>query len=546
MKLLLAWFCLVLLAISHPRNDVDENALKAIREKIVQTNIGCTPNWNLINIASLANEMVPLPGAGKWSWKISTSNDSAQFYFNQGINLYYGFHIIEAVPSFRKAQQFDPGCAMLYWGEALALGPNINDIGYSASVDASKAADLAVQHLSSATQKEQSLIKAMQLRYSKDSATNQIKLNEQYAAAMRLVFKENEQDADIGSLFADALMLLHPWDFWYHNGSPKEWTPEIVQVLETVLKKSPLHPGANHYYIHTVEASDDPAKAMQSADRLGSLAPSLSHMVHMPSHIYVRTGKFEKGIQVNTDAIKGYDLYKTLFPAVSDKVDLYEIHNRHMQAACAINVEDYPNALKLAESCRNSIPADWLTIPGMGYYVQYIYLSPEFIMAAFGHWDEILDQPEIPDNLVYGKILQAFCKGLAYVQKGNIQQSQTHLQKMQALLADSSLSLPIGAMNAPLSGGLVAQAILEGAIAGASGDQQKSIAAYSKAVELEDAMIYNEPKDWLLPARYWLGNAYLKSGDYNKALKIFEADLQKNPGSLFAKKGQIAAKKRKS
>ena len=176
--------------------------------------IGCSPDWSGFDIGRMAENMIPLPGAGKWHWKISTKSDSAQFYFNQGINLYYGFHIVESVPSFRKAQQFDPQCAMLYWGEALALGPKINDIGYAASSAAFNAAEKAVQPFARQTAKEKLLINAMKVRYSNDSTISQSSLNELYAVAMSGVYSEFDKDADVASLIADALMLLHPWNFW--------------------------------------------------------------------------------------------------------------------------------------------------------------------------------------------------------------------------------------------------------------------------------------------------------------------------------------------
>ena len=260
--------------------------------------------------------MIPLPGTGPHKWKISTSNDSAQFYFNQGINLYYGFHIIEAMPSFKKAQLFDSSCAILYWAEALAYGPNINDLGYFASPDALLAAQKATAPAMHASPGEKALIAAMQVRYSGDSTKQRADLNQQYAAKMKAVFAAYPHDAEIGALFADALMVQHPWDLWQHNGSAQPWTPQIEKVLESVLKYAPDHPGANHYYIHTMEASPYAYKATACADRLPRLAPGMSHMVHMPSHIYIRTGAYDKGITVNDRGLAGYKKYHDFLHAV--------------------------------------------------------------------------------------------------------------------------------------------------------------------------------------------------------------------------------------
>ncbi|MBZ5856749.1 tetratricopeptide repeat protein [Flavihumibacter profundi] len=544
MKMLLLWAFIVFLAYTEPLPGIDQQALQMAIQKKSLTRISCTPDWKTLDIGKLAARITPLPGTGKWNWKITSTNDSARFYFNQGIRLYYGFHIVEAVPSFRKAQQFDPNSAILYWGEALALGPNINDIGYIASVEAYSAAQKAVAHLSTASAKEKLLIEAIQLRYSLDSSIQQSVLNEQYAAAMRGAFTQFDHDADVGAIYADALMLLHPWDFWNHDGTPKAWTPEIVGLLEKILRNEPNHPGANHYYIHTIEASANPERAINSANRLGSLAPSLSHMVHMPSHIYVRTGDYQKGIDVNTSAVQKYAQYKLLYPAVEEKADLYEIHNRHMQAACAIQLDNYSNAFKVARETRQSISPDWMDIPKLGYYIQYIYLTPEMTMLAFGHWDDLLAQPEFADRLTYARILQHFAKGVAYARKGQVKEATQRLAQMDQLLKDTLLAEPIGAMNAPKSGGLVARSILAGAIAEANGMPGDAFNVYSTAVDLEDAMIYNEPKDWLIPARRFLGEAFLKAGLIENARLVFNTDLKKNPGNLYAKNGLTACNKK--
>ena len=385
----------------------------------------------------------------------------------------------------------------------------------------------------------------MKVRYSNDSTADQSSLNELYAAAMRGVYSQFEKDADVSTLLADALMLLHPWNFWQHDGKPQSWTPELVRLLEKTLKNAPQHPGANHYYIHVVEASDDPGRAMKSADRLGDIAPSLSHLVHMPSHIYVRTGRYEKGIQVNTNALAGYNVYKRLYPEVEAKADLYDIHNRHMQAACAMNLHDYQKALKIADECRTSFTPDWLTLPVFGYYIQYIYMTPEITMTAFRKWDELLRQPEVHDSLVYAKLLQSFAKGVAAARKGDSAEAIARLKTLEKLLGDTTLAIPIGPMNAPKSGALVAHSLLQGAIAECKGDKPGAIAAYRKAVDLEDAMIYNEPKDWLLPARHWLGEALLGNSQWNEAAKVFQADLEKNPGNPYAQKGLNACKNKK-
>jgi hypothetical protein len=243
---------------------------------------------------SLALSMKPLPGWGNYNWKIASASDSARFYFNQGINMYYAFHIIESMASFKKAGTFDDKNAMIYWAQALAYGPNINDFAYATAPDALAATQKAMGLSASCTAKEKALINAMSVRYSSDTSISRKDLNQRYATEMKNVYQHFKNDADAGALYADALMLQHPWEYWEHNGNAQPWTPEIVSVLENVLKQHPSHPGANHYYIHTVEASPNPGRALASADRLGKMMPDVSHMVHMPSHIYIRTGNYEK------------------------------------------------------------------------------------------------------------------------------------------------------------------------------------------------------------------------------------------------------------
>lgn len=536
MKLLLSWVILAMIAFfTAPSMNVDSKDLTATRSRIRQTAIACAPDWSGSQITEMAESMIPLPGTGKWNWKISTKNDSAQYYFNQGIRLYYGFHLIEAVPSFRKAQQFDPNCGILYWGEALALGPNINDVGYTNAAAALSAAKMASSKKSGATALETLLIEAMQIRYSTDSSIAQSTLNEHYAAAMRGIYAQFKQEADAAVLFADALMLLHPWDFWYNDGNPKPWTPELMNLLENILDNRSDHPGANHYYIHVVEASPTPEKAMKSAKRLGRLAPGLSHMVHMPSHIYIRTGNFQNGISVNTRAVEQYKRYLERYPAVADNAALYEIHNRHMQVACAIQLNDYATAIELSNGCRASIVPEWLADPAFGYYIQYMYLSPEFARIVFRDWDGILLQPEIPVQYRYAHLLQRFAKGLAHARKNESRLAKEDLAVIETLLTTSDFRLNIGPMNPPFSTGKIARALLQGSIFEAEGDLDAAIRTYSDAVAAEDSLSYDEPRDWLLPTRQFLGEALMRKGEFENAALVFETLLKKNPGNAFAK-----------
>lgn len=509
--------------------------------------VSCSPD--LINLSFSEDEvaaMIPLPGTGSHKWQIRTQNDSAAFYFNQGMNLYYGFHIIEAIPSFKKAIQLDPDCAILHWAEALAYGPNINDLGYAASPEALAATAKAVKLMGTASNIEKLLIKAMAVRYSADTTISRTTLNQHYADAMASAYKQFPDEAEVGALYADALMLLHPWDLWFHNGNPKPWTNELVAVLEHVLKISPDHPGANHYYIHAVEASPFPGKAVASADRLGRLTPGLSHMVHMPSHIYIRTGEYKKGTSVNKEAVEQYQRYLALYPGVAANAPLYDFHNRHMQAVCSMNGSAYEAALEEAIECRNSIDTSFLSLPApLGPYVQFVYMTPEFTKIYFEKWNEILNENHHYTHS-YNSLIKQFAKGMAYANTGQISKASLALKEVERLIEDKDLALPFGPFNAPKSAAMVAMEILKGTIAGQEGKSQQALQHFRNAVTHEDALIYNEPRDWTLPARHFLGYALLRMKNYSEAEKVFREDLKQSPKNMKGEKGLSMAIARKA
>ncbi len=278
--------------------------------------LGCSPNLSAINFNDSANIIPLLEGWGKHRMPVTVTNDSAGIYFQQGINMYYGFHIIEALASFEKAVQFDKGFAMGHWGRALAYGPNINDFGYAASPEALDAVQKAIEMSGNCTPVEKALIIAMQTRYSADTTQSREYLNQQYADAMKKVHDSFPQSADAAALYADALMVQHPWDLYDRHYKPRPWTPQIVRVLEQLTEQFPDHPGAGHYYIHAIEGSEHPERGLTVANRLGEMMPGLAHLVHMPSHIYIRSGYYNKGVEVNEKAVKGYYQYLSQYPPV--------------------------------------------------------------------------------------------------------------------------------------------------------------------------------------------------------------------------------------
>jgi hypothetical protein len=502
----------------------------------------CSPDWNTLAAVLDAMDIPPMPDAGIYKWKINTSSDSAQFYFNQGINMYYGFHIIEALASFKKAARLDPENPMIWWAQALAYGPNINDVGYAASPDALAATAKAAALLAKASPMEKALIQAIQLRYSADSTQTRAKLNEDYVAAMKKAYTQYPANVDVATLYADALMLQHPWDLWQTNGTPKPWTPTIRTVLEKVILEAPNHPGANHYYIHVMEASPLAYKALPSADRLGSLTPGLSHMVHMPSHIYLRTGQFNKGVGINEQAIQRYQQYASLFPAVQENAFLYQWHNLHMQANCAMMAGRYQLAHESAMDIQEAVDTSMLSLaPPLGNGVQYIYMTPVLVNIHFGKWDSILATKAPAEGHVYARILDHFARGAAYAGKQNTPKAKEELANLEALLNEPSLAMPMGPFSPPLDGAKVAAALLQGMIARAEGKIPEAIGHFNQAVALEEAMIYNEPRDWILNPKQYLGAAYLAAKQWQNAENTFKRDLNQNVQNVWSLYGLLEA-----
>ena len=385
---------LILLAVTFPEGYTllhpSTNNIQSTLAKKKRSLISCGIDASTFD--PIANTVPLLPGWGQYRMPITAKgSDSAYIYFQQGINLYYGFHIIEALASFVKSTGFDSSFAMGYWGTALAYGPNINDDHYTESPKALAAIEKAKTLSTRLTPAEKALIDAMLTRYTNDTTQKRQELNQAYAAAMANVYKQFPKNQDIAALYADALMQQHPWDLYDRYGKPKTWTPPIVTTLEALLKINPAHPGACHYYIHAVEASDHPERALSVSDKLPGLMPGVAHTVHMPAHIYIRTGNYKRGWEVDTQAVQQYRNYLSLYPAVADNTPLYLIHNLHMQATCAAMEGRYADAMQGAIDTRQSFDSSWLSFPDfMGTYIQYIYMTPQITQLRFGIWDDII------------------------------------------------------------------------------------------------------------------------------------------------------------
>jgi tetratricopeptide (TPR) repeat protein len=516
----------LLLAFRHAER-FQQHSANTLRTKLI---IRCSPDWGELKAWMEETDIPPVPGAGSYKWKITTNNDSAQFYFNQGINMYYSFHIIEAMASFKKASRFDPSSAMTWWAQALSYGPNINDLGYAASPEALMVTKKAMDLSSSASGLEKALIDAMSVRYTADSAdVTRKKLNEAYTAKMKAVYEQFPDQPDAATLYADAMMLEHPWDLWNNDGTPKEWTPSIREVLENVLAKRPDNPGANHYYIHVMEPSPYADKALQAADRLGKLTPGLSHTVHMPSHIYLRTGNYEKGAAVNEAAVASYKRSIPLYAPVTGADFLYIIHNLHMQTNHAMLSGRSAYSTQSAKLLVKSIPGDYLFIPGaLGNTVQYVYMTPTLVDVRFGNWNNLVNAAAPPSNMIYANIIYHFGKGMALIQLSKPGEAKSELAQLQQLMKDSSLLLPLTPFSAAIDGADIAENLLIGTIALKENKFSDAIAAFEEAAVTEEGMVYNEPRDWLLNPKHYLGNAYIKAKRYREAKEILEKDLLNN------------------
>ena len=518
---------------------MSQQQVKSVANRVAY---GCSPDLTAIDFADEANRIPLLEGWGKHRMPITARNDSANIYFQQGINMYYGFHIIEALASFEKALTFDSAFAMGHWGKALAYGPNINDLGYSASPEALVAVQKAKAYSANCTPIEKALVGAMEVRYTSDTTQSREQLNQAYADAMKQVYTTYPKHSDVAALYADALMVQHPWDLYDRHYNPKPWTPQIVQVLEKLVKEFPNHPGASHYYIHAVEGSKQPEKALAVANRLGGMMPGLAHLVHMPSHIYIRSGYYNKGVEVNDAAVKGYYTYLSQYPVTANNAFLYLMHNRHMQATCAAMDGQYNAAMKYANQTRESVDSGFLNAGGyLGMYGQYMYSTPLITQIRFGKWQDILQAPELPQAWVYASALQHFAKAMAYARLQQLDKANTERQKMKDSINSAQLQEHPKAFNPGAAVVEVADKVLLGVMAEEKGDVTLAITHFREAVNLEDGMLYNEPKDWVLPVRHYLGSALLKAKRYADAEKVYKEDLKINPNNAWALTGLTVA-----
>jgi tetratricopeptide (TPR) repeat protein len=458
---------------------------------------------------------------------IATSNPEAQRFFDQGLTLVYAFNHDEAGRSFRRAAELDPKAAMPWWGIALALGPNYNDPSdperEKAAFDAiEKAKSLAA----SGPESERAYIATLSTRYSGDPNADFKALAHEYSRAMGALAKNYPDDPDAATIYAESMMDLRPWGLWALDGTPAEGTLEIIAVLESVLARFPNHVGANHYYIHAVEASPHAAWGLESADRLNTLVPNAGHLVHMPSHIYSRVGDFPAAIKSNAAAAEADQNYITASGATGMYPAMYYSHNLHFLAYAAMQAGESEKARKAAETLAENIRTRAAGMPpGM---TEGFLTYPLAVRLRFREWQDVLAIPEPASTLTVNVAFRHFARSLAFASTGKLADADAEQKAFAVSVNQIPKEQGFGFAKADTIL-QIASATLDGKIAEARGDSAAAIAAWTKAVALQDTLAYDEPPDWFFSVRETLGGALLRAGKPAEAEQVFREDLVRNP-----------------
>lgn len=504
-----------------------------------QKSMSCAPPTIDAKWYTSTNKAPLFKGMDVVNYPISTKNPEAQKYFNQGLALSYGFNHAEAARSFYYATKLDPECAMCFWGFAYVLGPN-----YNAGMEpdnyqrAYKAIQQAIQLQNKSTAKEKALINALAKRYVAQPVEDRSQLDMAYSIAMKEVNSKFADDVDINVLYAESVMDLHPWDLYEKNGTPKKWTPEIVTLFEKILQKDPMHIGANHFYIHAVEASNEPQRANASAHYFDDgNAKSLGHLVHMPSHIYIRTGAYHKGTLANINAVKVDRNYVTMCHAQGAYPLAYYPHNYHFMAGTATLEGNSKWAMLGANETSNHVHPKTMIEPGWST-VQHYYVIPYFVAVKFGKWDEILKMKLVSDTLKYPRAISHYAKGMAYLGKKDFKKAHEELLALDVLANDTSLEkMTIWEINSMANIVQIASKVLKAEILASERNYAPSINLLRKAVAIEDDLNYNEPPDWFFSVRHHLGAIQIEAGQYNAAITTYEEDLRRFPNNGWSHHG---------
>jgi tetratricopeptide (TPR) repeat protein len=466
-------------------------------------------------------------GFGNYHRAITTSSAEAQRWFDQGLQLLYGFNHDEAIRSFRQAAVVDPTCAMAWWGVAYAHGLHINNPAMTEEQSRVgwEAAQEAVQRLDRASPAERALIEAVAKRYAWPAPEDRKPLDEAYAAAMGEAWKAHPNDPDIGALYAESLMNLQPWDYWTNDGQPKGRIDEIIGAIEAVLAASPNHPGANHFYIHAVEASQNPGKALASADRLRGLVPGSGLLVHMPSHIDIRLGRYDEAIEANQSAIKADQAYLAVAPTPRF-YSLYFAHNLHFLAYASMMEGRYALAMDAARRVGKDVHPDFLR--------DYLVIADSFmstplhVMIRFGKWEEILREPEPATARLMSRAMRHYARGIALSALGRTAEARAELEAFDEVAGNVGDDWFVGNNQAKVILPM-ARRMMEGEMAYREGNREQAFMLLRQAVAMEEALVYDEPPGWMQPVRHALGALLMGDGRHAEAQAVYEADLQRHP-----------------
>jgi len=476
-----------------------------------------------------------LDGLGSYSRKITTKSPKAQRYFDQGLALLHGFNHAAAIRSFQEAAQLDPECAMAHWAAALAAGPHINyPLMPSPMAElAWKELTLAQQYADKAAPVERALIEALSHRYANPPPEDRAPLDQAYADAMRAVWKQYPKDADVGALFAESMMDLAPWNQWTLDGQPNPGTEEIVATLDTVLKLNPRHPFANHLYIHAVEASPNPERADVAAERLRSLQPGLAHSVHMPSHIDIRRGRWQKAIVTNAKAVEADKRYRK---SIGDRplglIPFYAAHNQHMLAYAALMTGQSKLATQYIREMVKDLPADFLKENAP--LVESFVALPMEIMVRFGKWDDVLAESDnYPEYMPFTRAFHHAARAVAFAAKNEPENAR----REQAIFVERAALVPketaVGNNTVATIIPLISR-MMEGEILVAESKTEEGLNELRAALELEDALKYDEPPGWMIPLRHTIGANLMKAGRFAEAEEVYREDLKRLPENGWA------------
>jgi tetratricopeptide (TPR) repeat protein len=484
-------------------------------------------------------------GLGDLHHPVSTSNPEAQKFFDQGLRFIYAFNHDEAARSFRRASELDPQLAMTYWGIAEAVGPNYNDPASDERFkEAHEAILKAVVLSANASASEQAYIQAMSLRFPGDSTDRQ-KAAEAYRDAMRGVMQKFPDDLDAATLFAESGMNLHPWGLWLLDGTPREGTLEVVATLESVIRRDPNHMGAVHYYIHAVEASRTPERALAGANRLADLAPNAGHLVHMPAHVYIRTGDYELAALTNEKAAAVDRAYIQATGAQGIYPAMYYSHNLHFIACVASMNGNYDQAKKAADTLTAHVGPMVKELPPLEAFMTI----PMAVNVRFQRWDDLLKMPQPNADMKVTTAYWHFARGMALAGTGKVNEAETEYKTLTAVRdatpADAIFAMPFNNKMKDIL--MIATNVLGAKIAIAKKDNAAAIGMLRDAVSVQDKLNYGEPPDWFSPVRESLGAALLMNGTAADAEKVFREDLDRNPRnprSLFGLQQALKAQNR--